>query len=199
MEFFSSLLKSVDLSIDATMQDLYNYNGIDIHVYMTELNSFTLVDVSYKTHPDWRIIDVVHASCAIPIVFTPYMHENNCYIDGGFFMNYPISKCLELVENHNEILGISLGNNGKATLNVNSVSSIFDLINVLLNRIINNVEFFTNDKTANIPYEIHVDSNPTTLEYCLNVLYNKEDRQTLIIDGINIMKEKMTTWISMRH
>jgi Patatin-like phospholipase len=198
VECFSPLFKSIDLDVNSTMLDLYNYNGMDIHMYITELNSFTLIDISYKTHPEWRIIDAIHASCTIPIVFTPIVKDNECYVDGGFFMNYPISKCLEKVENLDEILGISLGNSADTVdkLTVKPESNIFDLLNVVLNRVINNIDFFTNNKNVEIPYQIHYSSEPTTIDYCLRVLYSKEHRQTLIYKGINTMKGKMKEWFS---
>jgi len=196
IEFFSPLLKSVDLDVDSTMLDLYNYNGMEIHIYVTELNSFTLVDVSYKTHPEWRIVDAIHASCTIPLVFTPIIKGDQCFIDGGFFMNYPISKCLENVENNEEILGISLGNisDDSEKLSVRKESNIFDLLNVLLNRVINNIDFFSNNKQYEIPYQIHYASEAMTIDYCLQVLYSKEERHDLIYKGIAIMKENMTEW-----
>lgn len=196
VEFFSPLLKSIDLGIDSTMLDLYNYNGMEIHIYITELNSFTLVDVSYKTHPEWRIVDAIHASCSIPLVFTPIIKGDQCFIDGGVFMNYPISKCLENVENNHEILGISLGNilDNSEKLFVREESNIFDLLNVVLNRVINNNDFFSNNKQYEIPYQIHYASEAMTIDYCLQVLYSKEERHALIYKGITIMKEKMVEW-----
>jgi predicted acylesterase/phospholipase RssA len=197
VEFFSPLLKSVDLDVNITMKELYEYNKIDYHIYLTELNSFTLVDVSYKTHPDWLVIDAVCGSCSIPLLFTPMIIENDCYIDGGFFLNYPISKCIDNVENIDEIFGISLGNNNKninRSMLINSHSTIFDLLNVLLNRIINNIDFFSNEQLIKIPYSIHFFSKETTIDYCLQVLYSKEDRHDLIYNGINTFKEKCKEW-----
>jgi len=197
IELFSPLLKSVDLNLNITMQQLYDYNKIDFHIYVTELNSFTLLDISYKTHPDWLVVDAIYASCSIPIIFTPIVEDDNCYIDGGFFLNYPISKCIENVTNLDEILGISLGNNNKKInppRSINEESNIFDLLNVLMNRLINNVDFFSNEKTIQIPYNIHFFSKETTIDYCLEVLYNKNDRQDLVYSGINAFKEKCKVW-----
>ena len=197
IELFSPLLKSIDLNLNITMQQLYDYNKIDFHIYVTELNSFTLLDISYKTHPDWLVVDAINASCSIPIIFTPIVEDDNCYIDGGFFLNYPISKCIENVTNLDEILGISLGNNNKKInppRSINEESNIFDLLNVLMNRLINNVDFFSNKKTIQIPYSIHFFSKETTIDYCLEVLYNKNDRQDLVYSGINAFKEKCKVW-----
>ena len=197
VEFFSPLLKSVDLDVDVTMKELYEYNKIDFHIYVTELNSFTLVDVSHKTHPDWLVIDAVWASCSIPLLFTPMIIDNACYIDGGFFLNYPISKCIENVENIDEIFGISLGNNDSSvipTISIHAESSIFDLLNVLLNRVINNIDFFSNDKLSIIPYNIHFFLKETTIDYCIQVLCNKNERHVLIYSGIHAFKEKCKEW-----
>lgn len=197
VEFFTPLLKSVDLDVTVTMQELYEYNKIDFHIYVTELNSFTLVDVSYKTHPDWLVIDAIWASCSIPLLFTPMIIDNACYIDGGFFLNYPISKCIEKVENIDEIFGISLGNNDSSvnpTISIHAESSIFDLLSVVLNRVINNIDFFSNDKLSIIPYNIDFFSKETTIDYCIQVLYNKNDRHDLIYNGIQSFKDKCKEW-----
>jgi NTE family protein len=196
-DFFSPLLKSIDLDINITMRDLYNFNGIEFHVFVTELNSFKLIDISYKTHPNWHVIDAIFSSCTIPFMFSPIIEDGNCYLDGGFFLNYPISKCIENVENRDEILGISLGNNNSDTdnsINIHSGSNIFEFLNILLNRIINNIDFFSNDKTIRIPYEFHYYSQVTTIEYCINVLCNKKERNTLLNNGMNAMKKKCKEW-----
>jgi len=197
VDFFSPLLKSVDLDVSVTMQELYEYNKIDFHVYVTELNSFTLVDISYKTHPNWLVIDAVWASCSIPLLITPMIIDNACYIDGGFFLNYPISKCIEKVENIDEIFGISLGNNTNnltPSTSIHADSSIFDLLNILLIRVINNNTFFSNDTASKIPYHIHFFLKATTVDYCLQVLYSKDDRHDLIYNGIHEFKDKCKVW-----
>jgi hypothetical protein len=117
-------------------------------------------------------------------------------LDGGFFLNYPISKCIENVESHDEIFGISLGNNSKqhSSTIITTESSIFDLLNVLLNRVINHIDLFTNEKISAIPYTMHYFSKETTLDFCVQVLYNKNDRNDLIYNGISAFKEKYTEW-----
>ena len=194
IDFFSPLLKSVDLEMNITMKELYDYNGIEFHIYVTELNSFKLVDISYKTHPDWEVLEAISASCSIPLLFSPLIKDNKCYIDGGFFLNYPISKCIENVENRDEIFGILLGGDYTINSSINSESNIFDLLNVLLNRIINNIDYFSIKKTLNTPYEIHYYLRETTLDFCLQVLHNKEDRKYLVYNGINQFKDKFKEW-----
>ena len=91
---FSPLFKSCDMEPSITMQEFYLKTGIEIHIYVTELNAFEPMDIYYKTHPDWSVIEAVYASCSIPTLFSPIIKYSKCYIDGGFFYNYPLRKCL---------------------------------------------------------------------------------------------------------
>jgi len=200
---FSPLLKSVDLKEDSTMMDLFLFNGIEIHIYTTELNSFQLVDISYKTHPDWRIVDAIHCSCSIPFIFSPMIKERHCFLDGAFLLNYPISKCIEQVgENLDNILSISLGNKDPSSPStiqiVDEQSNIFDLFQLLLHHL---TDFYTKqiefeNNSIKVPFEIKFYSQPCSLEYCLNILYSKEERQSLIYNGINEMKKYWGIWFS---
>jgi len=195
------LLNSVDLDISLTMLDLYNYNGIDMHIYVTELNKYELIDISYKTHPDWRVMDAIHSSCCVPVMFSPIIKDSCCYIDGGFLMNYPISKCVESVENRAEILGISLGNhtnmgnNGyEDTAEIREDSNVFDLLNVVIHKTLQNSHIFKNEKRYEIPHQIHLETPHITLDYGFAVLYSKEERQKLIESGIQTMNLYLEKW-----
>jgi len=187
---FEPLLKSVDLSCDITMLELYTYNGIDIHIFATELNGFELVDISFKTHPEWRVIDAIYASCAIPVLFCPLLKTEKCYIDGGFFLNYPITKCV--CENPEEVLGISLGNFPKnyRQTPISGSSNILNIIFSVIYSVIHNNGLFTNDNTREFPYQFILKSI-ISLEYILKCLYEKEEREHLVKYGIQFFIDKM--------
>lgn len=194
---FSPLLKSVDLSTDVTLGELYEYNGIDIHIFTTELNHFITVDMSHKTYGNWRLIDVIYVSSTIPIIFSPMIIEDKCYMDAGILLNYPISQCIQSVKNIDEIIGISLGNNYTDTeeSRITSASNIFDVVSTVLSKVVKHNRLFSNDQTKEIPYQIHCLQN-TTLENCMNALYNKDYRKSLIYSGIDMMKTKCQTWFT---
>jgi predicted acylesterase/phospholipase RssA len=188
---FEPLFKSVDLSCNITMAELYAYNGIDIHIYATELNGFELIDISFKTHPEWKVIDAIYASCSIPVLFCPLIKDDKCYIDGGFFLNYPITKCV--CENPEEVLGISLGNfpkNYKQTSVLNS-SNILDILFSVIYNVIHNNGLFTNDNSRNFPYQFIL-KNTISLEYLLKCLYDKEEREHLVHSGIEFFTNDMS-------
>ena len=86
---FEPLLKSQDLDTSITLKELYEYNQIDLHVYATEMNSFQYVDFSHHTHPEWKLVDVYMHAC-IPVMFSPLIIEDKCYIDGSPTMDFAI-------------------------------------------------------------------------------------------------------------
>lgn len=194
---FTPLLKSVELSIETTLSELYSYNGIEIHIYATELNKYELVDISFKTHPDWSIIDAIYASCCIPLLFSPLIKDNKCYIDGAFFLNYPISKCI--CENPTEVLGVSMGNciddhsNSEDSIGVSS--SIFDVMFSIMSNLIQRHSLFENDNSYPFPYQILL-NNKTTIQYFLDVLYKKEERERLVIGGNQTFCAAIDEWFS---
>jgi predicted acylesterase/phospholipase RssA len=181
-KMFSPLLQSVDLTCETTLAELYTYNGIEMHFYTTELNKYEVIDISFKTHPEWRIIDAIYASCSIPILFDPLIVEDKCYIDGGFFLNYPISKCP--IENPKEIFGISLGNlpENNPKKSIGSHSSIFDFLFLILYKVIRHYKLFSNDHYEEFPYQIIL-KNTCSIEYFIEVLYDKEKRRQLVDEG----------------
>lgn len=184
-EILSPLFKSCDIETTITMKEFYMKTGIEIHMYITELNAFESIDVSYKTHPDWNVIETVYASCSIPTVFSPIIRGNQCYIDGGFFCNYPLKKCLENVENKDSILGICIGNSVEEDdmkAIVTSNSTFFDFTSVLINRLIKNI-MFSNEDAGIIKYEMCFLTEVTSLDKILNVCSSRELRQSMIENG----------------
>ena len=72
------LLIAKDLSADITMQELYDYNNIELHIYTTNLNGMvpTTVDISHKTHPALCVYKAVTMSSTIPILFSLLFYKN---------------------------------------------------------------------------------------------------------------------------
>lgn len=197
VDFFSSLFHSVDLPLETTMKELYDYNQIDFHIYVTELNSFQLVDISHRTHPTMHVLDAVYASCSIPVLFSPIIHESKCYIDGCFFLNFPIEKCLANVENPGEIFAITLGQKVINTESqVSDESSIFDLLNILFDRLFRRVIIEGPCSQSSPPFIIHYFEKNTSLEYYLSVLYNKSEREHLIQNGKLCFQNHHKIWES---
>ena len=109
-EIFFSLLLAKDLDVDLTLKDLYDFSGIDLHIYTTKVSSFEYVDVSHSTHPDLQVVDAVYMSSAIPFIFKPVRTCGDYFIDGGVIKNFPFDSFKEKNHDvlHDNILGITL-------------------------------------------------------------------------------------------
>jgi len=104
------LLKAQDLSIDITLQELYQYSNIELHMYTTNLNAKypEKIDLSYKTHGDLVLSTALTMSAAFPIIFAPICDSSYCYIDGGILNNFPLDDCILANPNEKEILAIKI-------------------------------------------------------------------------------------------
>lgn len=101
-----SLLLGKDLSVDITLADFFAYNKKEIHFYMTEYSQLKLENVSYLTHPHWKLLDAIYASCCLPVLYIPFELDGHYYIDGAIIMNYPLQCCLDQGHDSDSILGI---------------------------------------------------------------------------------------------
>ncbi len=100
------LLLGKDLSLDITLEEYYEYNKKELHFYTTEYSQLSLVDISYKTHPKWKLVEAIYASCCLPVLMRPLYKDDEFYVDGAVLLNYPLIKALETIEDSNTILGI---------------------------------------------------------------------------------------------
>ena len=186
-DVLSPLLLGADLDINITMKEFYEINKIDIHIFSTELNKFETIDFSHKTHPDWRIVDVIYCSSALPIVFSPYMKEDKCYIDGGILTNYPIYYCLQSGAKSEEIFGIKKLNSTVKTY-IKENSTFFDYLMIAFNNIFEKLLFIDNDIHNTIQHEIKVSDVAIIITDILSTASSLEERQRLINRGAEIFK-----------
>lgn len=173
----SPLFSGKDIDIGITLKEFYELNGLEIHSLTTELNSFTLTDMSYKTHPDWRVIDVIYCSCCLPVVFMPFLHETEAYADGGFLSNYPLEQCIENGAEAGEIMGIYRINCDKYAA-INGESNIFDFLMVILNQTIEKIVICP--KLLSIGIECALPATPMTLNSLHAITSNWEERKRII-------------------
>jgi len=132
-DFCLPLLKGKDLTINTTMKELYECTNIELHLFTTDLHSYESVDICYKTHPSWRVIDAIYCSACLPIVFIPCLIDNKYYSDGGITNNYPIRDCIRNGAIPSTIFGIDLTKNIDKNEHITEESSLFDYITCLIN------------------------------------------------------------------
>jgi predicted acylesterase/phospholipase RssA len=132
---FRPLFQACEIPLDITLGEFCVKTGKELHLFVTELDMdesvFRSVDINPITHSEWLVLDVVYASCCLPLVFNPFEkdsvggggHEDICdkdvsgnsvsktrvYLDGAILCAFPFYECLKhpLVREE-EVLGIFL-------------------------------------------------------------------------------------------
>jgi NTE family protein len=184
-EYFLPLFNGKDIPIDVTMLEFYNITKIEIHLFASSINTFELVDISYKTHPQWKVVEAVYSSSAVPVVFSPLFKDQECYCDGALFTNYPLEQSVKNGSNLDEILGICYTADTTELVNVNSDTSLLDYIITIIKRFIGMIE---NKKTHTIAYEFYISSPTLSIYDLLNTTSDPSNRIQLIQSGIDVVK-----------
>jgi len=180
-EMLQPLFLASDIPMNVTLQKFYEITKIELHIFITEINQFETIDVSYKTHPEWQLIQTVYASSTIPILFEPWSFENKMYIDGGILMNYPVSYCIRNGANPDEIFGLNKIHNSMQE-NIKDESSFFDYIILIINRILNMI--LNQKKNEYISNEISIMSHPVNIQEILHTASSMQERERLINIGV---------------
>jgi predicted acylesterase/phospholipase RssA len=179
VELLGPLLRGKDFSVDTTLLELHNVTGKTVHLYSIELSSFTLKELSHITYPNMKIVDAVHASAALPILFQPLKYEGSYYTDGGIMLNYPLCMCDD--KDPETVLGIKNVYSG-SNANVHSVQGIFEYLSYILNMVIEKIQ---TRPTRTIKYELLIDTDFIDYSSIIRLSNSPEDRKALIDKGAN--------------
>ena len=184
---FKPLLDAKDISIDVTLKDFYEYSKIEIHFFSFEINHFKTEDISYLTHPNISLIDAVIMSSSIPLLFTPVIIENKCYIDGGVCANYPLKYCLDTGKNEDEVLGFCNQYDCQQKNYIDSKSTLLDFVLCLFFKTFDNLS--SNLINPKIKYEIVFDTKYINLQYLKSAITSMEVRKELYQKGTQTAKD----------
>lgn len=182
-EILKPLLTAKDLSEDITLKEYYEYNQIDIHCFTVEMNSFQKVDLSHKTHPDLSLIKALEMSSAVPILFKPIIEEDKCYVDGGFFDNYPINECLQNEGcSEDEILGIKnkWGDNEQI---INNEMNIFQYLQVAMDNIVKYIQIISKPKPIRYELKCLCDNKLSDYSTWFEYMTNGDKMKELMEEG----------------
>ena len=87
-----------------TLKELYDITKITFTISAINVNLKKIVYFSHNNYPNLEIYKAIRMSSSIPILFKPYLFENNYFVDGGV-----IDTCsLNYYKNTKETLGLML-------------------------------------------------------------------------------------------
>jgi len=175
-DIFGPLFKGKDLDVSVTLKEFYEATGKTIYIYAVKLSTFDIVEFSHKTHPDMKVLDAVHASSALPILFKPAEYNGELYTDGGFLINYPLAKC---TDDPATILAVQNIYNESNT-NINQVNGLFEYLSYLLNMVTSKNQCIPTVKPG---YEILLNTGFIDYTSIFKLANSPEEREALIKKG----------------
>lgn len=205
--FFINVLKplflAAELPITLTLKEFYEINKIDWHIFTSNLNKFSKVDLNYKSHPNLTIIQAITMSASIPIIVKPPFYNNEYYLDGGIFCNCPTYDCfynqkcstnemisfindkrypIDLSNNYFNNIENDYHNNDISNNNLNENTNIFSFLIYIIKTVFKKIMIIENENSLSINNTINVCITPYTIDinYWSYVFSNKEERIRLI-------------------
>lgn len=183
-ETLSPLFTAKGLEPNISLRELFEFNGIDIHIFTTEINGYRLekVCLSHTSHPTLPVVDALAMSMAYPFAFTPVCLDDKCYIDGGLLNNYPLRDCIEETKcAEDEILSfknIWVLDECKVT----AESNVFDFLLVILRKMKREID--TEEAQGEIKHTVRcLIEDLDGLPAWMNALSTEELRKKLIDRG----------------
>ena len=184
------LFNAKDLSLSITLEEFYQYSKIELHFFSFEINEFKLTDVSHITHPNLLLTQAILMTCAIPVLLTPFIVDNKCYIDGGMVCNYPLKYCVESGKNVDEILGIKNSYSKRKTI-VDTNSTMLDFILSIIFKTIFSLAI--NHVEPQIKNEIICDTELLTFQFLKTSISSLENRKDLLNSGIQYAQDFLSS------
>lgn len=180
---FKPLFDAKDISLDINLTQFYEYSKIELHLFSFDVNSFKIVDISYKTHPNLNLITAIQMTCGLPILVMPVCLNDQCFIDGGVVCNYPLQYCIDSGKNPDEILGFkNFYDRSKRQDCINDESTMMDFIMTFLFKLIGTMN--TEHIQPNIKNQVICDNEFLSIDLMKNTLKSIDARKKLFESGI---------------
>jgi predicted acylesterase/phospholipase RssA len=190
-EVFRSLFFAKDISLDITMKEFFELNQKELHFFACEINGQTIkeVDFSHITHPNWKLLDVLYCSSCLPILFSPFTENDNCYIDGGIIHHYPLSPALQRISNQEEILGIRKYSRKTLQKSIQPSFNLLDYLFTLMEKILKMIG--TPIDNTSLQHQVNIMAEPTNIQNVYLATTSLEERVRLIRYGEDCWKQYM--------
>ena len=184
------LLSAIEVPSTITFKELYDKTDKLFNVYTVDVDKFTTTIFSHESHPDLSVKHAILMSCALPPIFKPLEYNNEFYMDGGIFCDYPINDCLDRFPNKKETLGIRITREGNTVKYADTIS----MPNYMLFCIIKLISYTQKQHTIQDIYDIKINAKCNTIDPVLWQNFLKEsERKEMFELGIQSAKQFITT------
>jgi predicted acylesterase/phospholipase RssA len=177
---FKPLFDAKNIPLNINLQEFYDLTHIELHFFTFDINSFQIEEIYHKTYPKISVMTALQMTCALPVMVTPVIIENKCFIDGGIACNYPLSFCINSGKNPDEMLGFKNKYGDKP----NFITSDSTLVDFILNFLFKSVFYIHNNyEPPAITNEVICDASYMTIESLKDSFSKIEVRKSLFEEG----------------
>lgn len=197
---FEPVFKGKDVSMDITLLEFYKLNQKEFHLITTDFYKLETVDLSYKTHPQIKLIDALYATSCLPVVFEPCRIDtipDTLFIDGAAILNYPLYLCMDAhQEDHSEILGIYLSDGDldkKHTLQENSFYRLLEFLFLLMIRFWLRIKYIRTEYETRVLHQIPIQFS-ADWNSLVNTCKSSDERGRLVRLGDSYASNYVDLW-----
>ena len=181
VDIFSHLFAYKELDVNITFEEFYQYNNMDIHLYSTKLENLEYTDFNHLTTPKMKVLDAIHASCAVPFIFPPYKQDTAYYLDGSIMIDLPLEPALTKHDKE-EVLVIK---KFSEYIVLKENPNLLDYMGFVFVNLIHKIIRCNNQHIENF---IVVKDNIVSLDDILQMASQKEKRNTAIQFGMDLFE-----------
>ena len=181
VDIFSHLFAYKELDVNITFEEFYQHNHLDIHLYSTKLENLEYTDFNHLTTPKMKVLDAIHASCAVPFIFPPYKQDTAYYLDGSIMIDLPLEPALTKHDKE-EVLVIK---KFSESIVLKENPNLLDYMGFVFVNLIHKIIICNNQHIENF---IVVKDNIVSLDDILQMASQKEKRNTAIQYGMDLFE-----------
>jgi len=187
LEILKPFLQARDFNINITLKEFYDLLNIELYFYTTNINTNPMesVELSYINFPDLELYKAIAMSSAFPLIFSPIIINNDCYIDGGALNYFPLNNCLKNNYNVDEILAIKIMCKDNIPQSINKESILSTYMNTLICKLF--IHSY-NDEFENIENIIYCIIEDNSFIKWMSAISDSKLRNDYIIYGIEKAK-----------
>ena len=187
-QIMDPIMKSSGFERKITFKELYEKNGIDFNVYVSELNKLEMVKLSHETTPNEQVLEAIYKSCAIPPLFRPVIEGDNCYFDGGVFANYPLHCFLDRMKEKqievdtSKVFGVKLISEMASNDKISDDSNITDYIFCIVKKLVQHIVIHR-ENNLSIPNELLIYTKGMSFDTLKQSIISSDERKYLLNEG----------------
>ena len=188
-ELLESFITNKGLSKKITFEQLYEACPIELTVVATNVTIGCPAYFNHQLTPKMVVIDAIRMSISYPFVFTAVKHDQQLYIDGGLYDNFPITFWDRCVDNpHPKTLGILLSTQQQVERKQFDTQTIFKYIQSIWDQVTNQHQLIVlkNERDNGFRRVIEINTGDIkTFDFDIS----QEQMQQLINDGYQACKD----------